>query len=170
MVTIKHPMLDKFGPRCEVYLLNAPEMPQTCGPDHGDQPRHDVAVKHHRRVDLILIPVLFYADGRNRLHHRPFETGVRTMERTATLKKTAPTRRERLAALVQERLARRGITKPVMADDDLRDSGISSLDMVNLMLAVEAEFALTIPEADMTPANFRSIAAIEVLIETLGDA
>jgi len=89
------------------------------------------------------------------------------MESTAMLNKTIPTRRERVAALVQERLARRAITKPAAADDDLRESGISSLDMVNLMLAVEAEFGLTIPEADMTPANFRSIAAIEALVATL---
>ena len=83
------------------------------------------------------------------------------------LNKTIPTPRERVVALVQERLARRAITKPVTADDDLRESGISSLDMVNLMLAVEAEFGLTIPEADMTPANFRSITAIEALVASL---
>ncbi|MGP0088879.1 MAG: phosphopantetheine-binding protein [Xanthobacteraceae bacterium] len=83
------------------------------------------------------------------------------------LNKTIATPRDRVVALVQERLARRGITKPVAADDDLRESGISSLDMVNLMLAVEAEFGLTIPEADMTPANFRSVTAIEALVATL---
>jgi acyl carrier protein len=89
------------------------------------------------------------------------------MESTAMLNKTISTQRERVVVLVQERLARRAITKPVAADDDLRESGISSLDMVNLMLAVEAEFGLTIPEADMTPANFRSIAAIEALVASL---
>jgi acyl carrier protein len=67
------------------------------------------------------------------------------MEHTAILDKPMPTRRERLVLLVGERLARRGVTKPVTADDDLRESGISSLDMVNLMLAVEAEFDVTIP-------------------------
>jgi hypothetical protein len=35
------------------------------------------------------------------------------------------------------------------------------------MLAVEAEFELTIPEADMTPANFRSIVAIDALVANL---
>lgn len=83
------------------------------------------------------------------------------------LNEAIPTQRDRVVTLVQERLARRGITRPVAADDDLRESGISSLDMVNLMLAVEAEFGLTIPEADMTPANFRSIIAIEALVATL---
>jgi len=89
------------------------------------------------------------------------------MESSKVLNSTVPTQRERVVALVQERLARRAITKPVAADDDLRESGISSLDMVNLMLAVEAEFGLTIPEADMTPANFRSIVAIDALVANL---
>ena len=89
------------------------------------------------------------------------------MERTAMLDKAVPSREERVAVLVQERLARRGIAKPVAVDDDLRDSGISSLDMVNLMLAVEAEFGLTIPEAEMTPANFRSVASVVALLASL---
>ncbi len=39
--------------------------------------------------------------------------------------------------------------------------------MVNLMLAVEAEFNLTIPQEDITPENFSSIAAVESLISRL---
>jgi acyl carrier protein len=89
------------------------------------------------------------------------------MESSTVLNSTVPSQRERVVALVQERLARRAITKPVAADDDLRESGISSLDMVNLMLAVEAEFGLTIPEADMTPANFRSVVVIDALVANL---
>ena len=50
-------------------------------------------------------------------------------------------------------------------DDDLGENGLSSLDFVNLMLAVEAEFDLKIPELDMRPTNFRSIARIETLVE-----
>jgi len=36
--------------------------------------------------------------------------------------------------------------------------------MVSLMIAVEAEFNITIPASDITPANFRSISTIEALI------
>ena len=86
------------------------------------------------------------------------------MESTAMLNKTIPTQRERVATLVQERLARRAITKPVAADDDLRESGISSLDMVNLMLAVELEFNLAIAQSDITPENFHSLSSIKDLI------
>jgi acyl carrier protein len=75
--------------------------------------------------------------------------------------------RERVAGLVLEILEKRSVSREVLADDDLRDIGVTSLDMVSLMLAVEAEFDLTIPEGEMTPQNFRSISAIDTLIATL---
>ena len=72
---------------------------------------------------------------------------------------------DRVAALVQKILAKRGIERALAPEADLGDSGLSSLDMVNLMLAVEAEFGVKIPDADMTPANFRSVARIGALVE-----
>jgi acyl carrier protein len=39
--------------------------------------------------------------------------------------------------------------------------------MVNLMLAVENEFDIKIPDRDMTPSNFRSIAQIDKLLGAL---
>jgi acyl carrier protein len=75
--------------------------------------------------------------------------------------------RERINALVGALLAKRSIERPLGHDDDLGESGLSSLDIVNLMLAVEAEFGLTIPESDMRPANFRSVARIETLVAGL---
>ena len=44
---------------------------------------------------------------------------------------------------------------------------MSSIKMVNLMLAVEAEFDLTIPQGDITPDNFRSVASVEALLVRL---
>ena len=38
------------------------------------------------------------------------------------------------------------------------------------MLSVEQEFSLNIPERDMTPANFRSIATIVDLVRNCQDA
>jgi acyl carrier protein len=81
----------------------------------------------------------------------------------------ASTTRARVAALVRQLLAKRAIERTLGDDDDLGDSGLSSLDMVNLMLAVESEFDLTIPERDMRPANFRTIARIEALVASLMD-
>jgi acyl carrier protein len=74
---------------------------------------------------------------------------------------------DRIVTLVRAILAKRSITRAVGHDDDLTECGISSLDMVNLMLAVETEFDLKIPDRDMTPANFRTIARIQALVGKL---
>jgi len=77
---------------------------------------------------------------------------------------------EGVNALVRAILAKRSIDRPVGRDDDLAETGLSSLDIVNLMLAVEAEFDLTIPEREMRPDNFRSMARIEALVVSLTQA
>lgn len=77
---------------------------------------------------------------------------------------------DRVAALVRKVLDREEIKKTVGFDDDLRTSGLSSLGLVNLMLSVEGEFDLKIPEREMTPANFRSITRIAELVDTLSQA
>jgi acyl carrier protein len=74
---------------------------------------------------------------------------------------------DRVIRLAEEILERRGVRRAVAADDDLRELGLTSLDLVNLMLAVEAEFSLEIPDHAMTPANFRSATAIEALVASL---
>jgi acyl carrier protein len=74
---------------------------------------------------------------------------------------------DRIVTHVQRLLAERAITGPVSPEDDLREVGLTSLDMVNLMLSVEAEFDLMIPIGEITPANFKSIAAISRLITKL---
>ena len=73
----------------------------------------------------------------------------------------------RITTLVRGFFAKRSIDRPVGPDDDLSASGLSSLDMVNLMLAVEAEFDLKIPDRQMTPSNFRSIGHITKLVRDL---
>jgi acyl carrier protein len=60
-----------------------------------------------------------------------------------------------------------GVERFVGPDDDLSTSGLSSLDIVNLMLSVETEFDIKIPDREMTPANFGSIARIDALVRTL---
>ena len=74
-----------------------------------------------------------------------------------------------VAQLVRQLLAKRAIERPVGADEDLTASGLSSLDIVNLMLAVEAEFDIKIPDREMMPANFRSIAQIIRLVRGLSE-
>ena len=75
--------------------------------------------------------------------------------------------KDRVAGIVLEILERRSVSHQISPDDDLQNVGLTSLDMVNLMLAVEAELDLKIPDADMTLRNFRSISAIEALVASL---
>jgi acyl carrier protein len=74
---------------------------------------------------------------------------------------------DRVITVVHRLLTERAIKRSVNAEDDLRDAGLTSMDMVNLVLAVESEFDLMIPEISITPANFRSIAAISRLVGAL---
>lgn len=70
----------------------------------------------------------------------------------------------RIVAIACHLLAKRGVQKVPSRSDNLREAGLTSLDMVNLMLAVEAEFDIEIPQSAMTPENFDTIAAIESLV------
>ncbi len=76
----------------------------------------------------------------------------------------------RIGGVVWTMLARRGFKGTLDITQSLTDTGLTSLDMVNLMLAVEAEFDLEIPQAEMTPENFRSIETIERLVKALTPA
>jgi acyl carrier protein len=72
---------------------------------------------------------------------------------------------EQLVALVKQTLgAKAAPPQPFPGDQQLSDLGVSSLKMVNLMLAVELEFDIAIPQSDITPENFHSVAAIETLV------
>jgi acyl carrier protein len=78
----------------------------------------------------------------------------------------ARTSREVIGDIVAGLLRKKG--RPLAApSDDLREAGLSSLDMVNLMLAVEDSFDLTLPQEKMTPENFRSIDAIALTVAGL---
>jgi acyl carrier protein len=72
----------------------------------------------------------------------------------------------RLISLVQELLgAGAPLPQPFPLEQQLSDLGISSLKMVNLMLSVETAFDIMIPQAEITPENFHSIATIRTLVE-----
>jgi acyl carrier protein len=72
---------------------------------------------------------------------------------------------DRLIALVKAVLgAGTSIPTPFPLDAQLSDLGISSLKMVNLMLAVELEFDIAIAQTDITPENFHSLESIETLV------
>lgn len=77
---------------------------------------------------------------------------------------------ERLVALVKQVLgAGSPVPDPFPMDAQLSDLGISSLKMVNLMLAVELEFDLAIAQSDITPENFHSLSSVAgLVVRTMG--
>ena len=78
-----------------------------------------------------------------------------------------PAIRDRLLQLVGQILGKPDTAASLSAEARLSELGMSSIKMVNLMLAVETEFDLTIPQADITPDNFRSVATVEALLVRL---
>jgi acyl carrier protein len=78
--------------------------------------------------------------------------------------------RDRLLGLVERVLDRPGAGPTLPPDAALSELGVSSLKMVSLMLSVEAEFDLSIPQNEITPENFRSINSIQALVTRLTGA
>jgi acyl carrier protein len=70
----------------------------------------------------------------------------------------------RLLALVKSILDQNAIPAQLTAATLLVDVGLTSMDMVNLMLAVEAEFDFTIPQEEITPDNFQSVETLKALV------
>jgi acyl carrier protein len=70
----------------------------------------------------------------------------------------------RILALVTAILEQNAITAEVHPESRLVDVGLTSMDMVNLMLAVEAEFDFTLPQSVITPENFQSVETLERMI------
>jgi acyl carrier protein len=70
----------------------------------------------------------------------------------------------RVLALVKTILEQNSIAAKVDPESRLVDVGLTSMDMVNLMLGVEAEFDFTIPQSEITPENFQSVKTLELMI------
>jgi acyl carrier protein len=71
---------------------------------------------------------------------------------------------DRIVALVKAILEQNSIASEVQPETRLVDAGLTSMDMVNLMLGVEAEFDFTIPQSEITPENFQSVKTLELMI------
>ncbi|WP_342735845.1 phosphopantetheine-binding protein [Bradyrhizobium sp. B117] len=74
--------------------------------------------------------------------------------------------RNRIIKLVKGILEQNSLSADVKPQAKLVDVGLTSMDMVNLMLGVEAEFDFTIPQAEITPDNFRSVETLERMVAT----
>jgi len=78
--------------------------------------------------------------------------------------------KDRITAIASRMLLKRGVTTIPGSDENLRDAGLTSLDMVNLMLAIEAEFDIEMPQSAMTPDNFDTVAAMDALVSVTAKA
>jgi acyl carrier protein len=74
---------------------------------------------------------------------------------------------DRVVTVVQQVFEERSIERSVCANDILAEVGLTSLDMVKIVLLVESEFDLMVPITEITPANFRSISTISRLVSRL---
>ncbi len=72
--------------------------------------------------------------------------------------------RSRITGLVKSILEQNSITAEIAPDTRLVDIGLTSMDMVNLMLGVESEFDFMIPQEQITPENFQSVETLERLV------
>ena len=70
----------------------------------------------------------------------------------------------RIIKLVNGILEQNSLTAEATPSARLVDIGLTSMDMVNLMLGVEAEFDFTIPQAEITPENFQSVDTLQRMI------
>ena len=70
----------------------------------------------------------------------------------------------RITALVAAILTQNALPAELAFDTKLVDAGLTSMDMVNLMLSVEAEFDFTIPQGEITPENFQSVATLQRMV------
>ncbi len=75
--------------------------------------------------------------------------------------------RDRITGLVRDILKAEGRPTEVPSDRRLTDLGLASMDMVSLMLALEAEFDFTIPASDITPETFLTVETIERMVVRL---
>ena len=77
---------------------------------------------------------------------------------------------DRITAIAVRMLLKRGVNAIPGPHYNLRDAGLTSLDMVNLMLAIEAEFDIEVPQSAMTHDNFDTVAAMDALVSVTAQA
>jgi len=70
----------------------------------------------------------------------------------------------RVTALVAAILRQNALPAELAPDTRLVDAGLTSMDMVSLMLSVEAEFDFTIPQGEITPENFQSVETLRRMV------
>lgn len=76
--------------------------------------------------------------------------------------------RSRVLTVIRNILKQNAIVADVHPETQLVDIGLNSTDMVALMLGVEAEFNMILPQPEITPENFESVRTLESMLLKLG--
>ncbi|MBV8577809.1 MAG: hypothetical protein JOZ58_22585 [Acetobacteraceae bacterium] len=76
--------------------------------------------------------------------------------------------RWRVLSVIRNILKQNDAVADLHPETQLVDIGLDSTDMVALMLGVEAEFNITLPQPEITPENFESVRSLESMILKLG--
>jgi acyl carrier protein len=71
---------------------------------------------------------------------------------------------DRVLAVVRSIVKQEALAAEITSETRLADAGLTSMDMVNLMLGVETEFDFSIPQAQITPDTFMSVASITQMV------
>ncbi len=75
--------------------------------------------------------------------------------------------RDRLIAIVKDVISDHPFARPDRIPQSLAEAGLTSLDLVKLVLGIEREFGVTIGGDDMEPENFSTLEALETLVYRL---
>lgn len=62
--------------------------------------------------------------------------------------------------LVRAHMEAKSFQAGIEADSDLVEAGLTSFDMVQIVLAIEKEYALKFPDEELNPDNFKDVASI----------
>jgi acyl carrier protein len=136
------------------------------------KPDHDRSDINLMRIQLLRSPA--FAPSQGGVRQPAIDAGRRSRESqigsSSMLFRPALHTESKIADVVHQLLRDRSIDREFAFQDNLRDVGLTSLDMTSLVLAVEAEFSIRIPDRAITPANFVSVATIGRLVATLSDS
>jgi acyl carrier protein len=90
--------------------------------------------------------------------------GLRVQRERLTMPDFDTDIRRRIIKLVDAILLQNEVAVEVLPETKLVDVGLTSVDMVSLMLGVEAEFDFTLPQDAITPESFLSVATLERMV------
>src|SRR5438270_526778 len=114
-----------------------------------------------KKREVLMAPIVGSA-GRA---HRSWQSGPTSIDRWELPMQAFDTDvRNRIMKLVKGILEQNSLAADVAPAAKLVDVGLTSMDMVNLMLGVEAEFDFTIPQSEITPENFQSVETLERMV------